>query len=427
MAMHLQLTNHQRTLLRNIGTLLSGTLLARALGMVGVVLLARIVGPASYGYLASSLVVTKLAAVFFSLGLDHWLLRYGGRASDDAALAKHGTTCLALKGGLGLLWWLGLAAVAPWLDQKTFPMAIFLFAGLIVWFEEVANVVWATFNSASANRTAASLLTVYQLLQFLAITGPALFGVTFLELYVLSQTIAAAMGTSFAIFWLRRRFRFRLDWADMKQTFKGSGMFALSLGLSLVYGRADVAIVAIWLGNAAVGIYSPAVSLVMTALLIPLTIYSVVLPLLSRAHAEDQAALARLAVETTVGSTLLGLIMGGALAFLSTMIVRIIFGEQYLAVGDLLFILSGVILFRCPSFALASIITAVGWQRHRTVVQAVAALVNIGLNLWVVTRWGIMGIANVFVLTEALLMIGYLTIVLYWFTRYRHQAQPALL
>ncbi|MEZ4619503.1 MAG: oligosaccharide flippase family protein [Caldilineaceae bacterium] len=137
------------------------------------------------------------------------------------------------------------------------------------------------------------------------------------------------------------------------------------LGLSLVYGRADVAIVAIWLGNVAVGIYSPAVSLVMTALLIPLTIYNVILPLLSRAHAEDRRALARLSLEATAGSAPLGLLMAGTLALLSHVIVRIILGEQYQDVGTVLFILSGVLLFRAPSFVLAAIITAVGWQTQR--------------------------------------------------------------
>ncbi|MEZ4619505.1 MAG: oligosaccharide flippase family protein [Caldilineaceae bacterium] len=121
MSTYLRVSAAQRTLLGNIGALLSGTLLARGLGMVGIVVLARTVGPAAYGYLASSLVVAKLAAVFFSLGLDHWLLRYGGRAQDEAALAKHSTSCLVLKLGLGGLWWLVLVLVASGWTRRLFP------------------------------------------------------------------------------------------------------------------------------------------------------------------------------------------------------------------------------------------------------------------------------------------------------------------
>ncbi|MEZ4619504.1 MAG: hypothetical protein R2867_28925 [Caldilineaceae bacterium] len=79
-------------------------------------------------------------------------------------------------------------------------------AGLLVWFEEVANVVWSTFNSASANKTAAWLLTIYQVLQSLAIVGPALLGIKSLGFYVVAQTIAALIGTLFAVHRLRVSF-----------------------------------------------------------------------------------------------------------------------------------------------------------------------------------------------------------------------------
>lgn len=414
-----KLSTTQQKLLTNIGALLSGTLLARALGMVGLIFLARIVGPARYGHFAASLAVIKLAAVLFSLGLDHWLLRHGGRDQSKQALALHGTSCLVLKAGLGALWWLGLLVIAPWLDQATFPTGILLLVGLAVWFEELANVAWTIFNSAAANHTAAFLLTVYQALQFVAVVALVGLGVESLYPYLIAQAVAALIGAAFSLQRLWREFDFVLDWADLRKTLKGSIPFAVSLALALIYGRADIAIVAAWLGSAAVGIYSPAVSLVMTMLLIPLTIYTVSLPSLSRAHAEEQGVLYRLTLELTAGSALLGLLVGGGLALSAHWLVRLVFGEQYLAVGAILSILSGVVLLRCVSFALAAAITAVGWQVQRTVVQTVVAVVSVGTDILIVTRWGVMGVAWVFVATEALLMFGYLGVVLYWYATQR--------
>jgi O-antigen/teichoic acid export membrane protein len=412
--MQLRLSATQSNLLSNIGALLSGTLLARALGMVGLILLARIVGPADYGHFAASLAVIKLAAVLFSLGLDHWLLRYGGREQQSGALTIHGASCLVIKVGLGALWWMALALVAPWLDQAAFPMTIVLLVGLTVWLEEVANVAWTMYNSASANKTAALLLTVYQFLQLVAIVCLAGVGVQSLRFYLLGQLVAALVGCAFSLYRLQRDFGFALDWADVRTTLRGSIPFATSLALALIYGRADITIVAAWLGSADVGIYAPAVSLVMTLLLIPLSIYSVVLPPLSRAHAEDRTALQRLAMEVTLGSALVGIVTGGALALSADLVVRLIFGPQYLAVGTILVILSGVVVLRCISFAVAAVLTAVGWQTQRTLVQTVVAAANVGLNLLLVTRWGVVGVAWIFVLTDALLLLGYLGLVLYW-------------
>ncbi|MEZ4675710.1 MAG: oligosaccharide flippase family protein [Caldilineaceae bacterium] len=282
---------------------------------------------------------------------------------------------------------------APWLDQTTFPRTILLLAGLLVWFEEVANVVWSTFNSASANRPA-WLLTIYQVLQSLAIVGPALLGIKSLGFYVVAQTIAALIGTLFAVHRLRRQFPFVVDWADIVCTFRNCGAFALSLGLSLVYGRADVAIVAIWLGNVAVGIYSPAVSLVMTALLIPLTIYNVILPLLSRAHAEDRRAFGAFVAGGHGRRCAIGIIDGRNLGTPIPRNCSHYFGRTVSGCGDCSFYSEWRASLSRPFVCFGcAIITAVGWQTQRTLLdQAIAAVMNVVPISFCGPRWGIMGL-----------------------------------
>ena len=56
----------------------------------------------------------------------------------------------------------------------------------------------------------------------------------------------------------------------------------------------------------------------------------------------------------------------------------------------------------------AAMLVAVGWQSRRVVAQAVAAALNIGLNLLVIQRYGIVSVALVYVITEWVLLGGYL-------------------
>ncbi len=414
--MPIKLSTSQLNLLTNIGALLSGTVIARVFSAAALIVMARMVGPEGYGRFAGSLAVLKLLAVTFSLGLDSWLLRFGSRHRQ--MLGMHSASSLLIKTGLGLLWLGLLTTVAFLFNQHAFPSAIVLLIALTIWFEEMTSVVWTTFNSASANRTSALLMAGYQLLPLTVIIGLAQFGVRSLAAYVGVQVVSGAIGCSLSLYWMKRVFTLQLDRSDVRKAMRDSLPFAISLALALIYGRADVAIVAYWLGSAAAGIYSPAISLVMTVLLIPLAIYNVILPLLSQAHGEDIALLRRRSRQFTFGSLLLGLGLGGGMALAAHLLIRLLFGEKFQAAGDVLFTLSGVVALRCVSFALAAIITAVGWQTRRTIVQAIVAVANVGLDILMITRWGVPGVAKIFVLTEAMLLAGYLFLVVDWY--YHH-------
>lgn len=417
----------QRSLLTNIGALLSGMVVARLLGALGPIFLARIVGPQSYGSFASNLAILKLFAVAFSLGLDHWLLRYGSREGSKQELATHSASCLAIKAGLGLCWLLLIAGLTPWFNQAVFPFAIIMPIALTVWFEELASVAWTAFNSAAANKTAGFLLAGYQLLQLLVVITLAALGVRSLFPYIMLQGVAGALGCFLSLYWLQRTITLHLDWRDVRRALASSTPFAFSLALALIYGRADVAIVAYWLGNAATGIYSPAVSVITTTFLIPLAIYNVMLPLLSRTHAEDGRAMYKLAVQLTLGSLLIGLVVGGTIALTAYPLAHLLFGEKFQGVDHVLVILSGVATLRCVSFALAAVLTAIGWQTRRTLIQAVVAAASVGTDILIVVRWGVPGVAVVFVLTEALLLIGYLGLVLSGYSMDKKKVQTLTL
>jgi O-antigen/teichoic acid export membrane protein len=170
--------------------------------------------------------------------------------------------------------------------------------------------------------------------------------------------------------------------------------------------RVDVLIVALLLGEIEVGQYSPAVGIVNAAFLIPAAVYLVITPVLSNLFVTN----AQQGWLTAKRGLLLLLVIGSTLSlvlFIMATPTVALLGHSFSGSLQVLQILSGILFVHSLTFGLVAIIIAANLQTQRTIVQVVAVLVNILLNL-LVSRWaGIRGTAVVYVITEMVLFSGY--------------------
>jgi O-antigen/teichoic acid export membrane protein len=230
---------------------------------------------------------------------------------------------------------------------------------------------------------------------------------------LLAMLVAAAIAGLLVV----RRFRLRWNARSLRAALRGTLPFAASTGFSVIYGRADLAIIGNELGKAAAGIYAPALTLTNTVFLIPVAVYEVMLPMLSRRYASHPTWVKRTSLWLTAVMVLLGLGLGLGLAWTSQLLIELLYGRVYGASSSVLALLSNVLVLRCPSIALSATLVAVGWQVPRVGVQAVAAILNVVLNLLVVHPLGVMGVASVYVLTEIVLLMGHLVLFILWLVR----------
>ncbi|MCB0188668.1 MAG: oligosaccharide flippase family protein, partial [Caldilineaceae bacterium] len=363
-----------RRLFTNIGALLSASVITKIVSAGTTILLARQVGVAGFGEYAAAMALLRIASIAFSLGLDAWLLRNGFREGSDEKLARYTTINLFIKLNLGLLWLLIMSAVGYALLSTIYTPVLPITLALAIWFEEIANTVWSAFQASLRNQTT-FLLTI--LFHGLILAGTLLLIVQDREnilAFAVTRMVAAALGCGLALWWLARTLGFSfIAEGTVQQTqrqLSETVPFGLSVGLSLIYGRADTAIAAHFLGSEAAGLYSSAMSLMSMALLMPLAIYLVMLPILSRAHAEHSPALLRMTKRMVGWNVVVGLVLGALLALVAEPLMQLIYGAQYAESGAVLTIFSGVLALRFVSFALAVFITAVGWQGKRTSIQA---------------------------------------------------------
>jgi O-antigen/teichoic acid export membrane protein len=407
----------------NAGALFSGSSLARILSAVYIFILARHLGVENFGLYAANLSLAKLTAVFVSLGLDSWLLRNGQRdpANFDAAVGNN----LFLKLLFGLVWLVLLGGVSLALDQTVFPFMVMAAAALAVWAEEIANTAWSAFKAKLHNQITVWLLVGAQLAVLSIMALLILMGAEDAHSFMLGRMVAFLAAALVSFYWVIKRFGLRLKLGQLRQILAETAPFGLSHGLATIYSRADITIIAYALGSAAAGLYAPAVSLMTTLFLIPLTLYEVALPLISAAHTAGRS-LRQQIIRFSWISVGLGALLSLVMLLLAHPLIWFIYGPEFAEAGNVLIVLSGIVILKCISFALAAALAGVGWQGRRVWAQAVTTVVSVGLTVALVRPLGIIGVAYIYVFTEFLLMVGYLWLVYLWLRDHDAAPQPAL-
>jgi O-antigen/teichoic acid export membrane protein len=275
----------RKQILANFVTLLSGMGLARMMTAVALILVARQVGPSSYGQYIACFSLAKLTSVAFSWGLDGWLLWRGGSTTDRRTIAVQSGDALTWKLILGCVWFLGLYLLSHLLNPEVFPTSVLLIVGLIVWTDDLTNTVWSVFKSTLQNDITFKIITSVQILLVLVTLALIYADAQTLNAFLWARFIVSAIGCAGAVYMLRRNIGIGFVASAMKPIFRAATPFAASLVFALIYERADVTIVGQFLGTAQAGIYGPASIIATTLFLVPASAYAVMVPVFTRAHA----------------------------------------------------------------------------------------------------------------------------------------------
>lgn len=170
--------------------------------------------------------------------------------------------------------------------------------------------------------------------------------------------------------------------------------------LSALYFRIDLLLVEMWRGTEPVALYNAAFRLVETVRLFPAAVLAVAMPSLFRAA--DAHALRRVAAAVTVfGVAVTPLLWVGA-----GRLIPLIYGASYDAAVPAFRILILSLPLMSLNFALTH--QLIGWngQRAYAAICAVALLVNVGLNVYLVPTQSIEGAAWATVWTEIVVTAG---------------------
>jgi O-antigen/teichoic acid export membrane protein len=174
----------------------------------------------------------------------------------------------------------------------------------------------------------------------------------------------------------------------------------LGIVLSALYFRIDTFLIGLWHDTVAVGLYGAVFRIVDALRLFPAAALAVALPALCRATS------LRTVTAMAVPLTLAAGLAGAALASVAAWLVPALYGPAYAAAVPAFRVLLVAFPLMCLNYALTQ--QLIGWngQRAFAALSAVALVVNLGVNAWLIPSLAIIGAAWATLATEVVLTAG---------------------
>jgi O-antigen/teichoic acid export membrane protein len=370
------------------------------------------VSPSTYGQYVSTYALASFLVVLPSYGLETWLLTRDHASTSELIQLWSGSIRSRVK--LLLVWIAGMFVLGAILPSKTFPPAILGPTVIGLGFDSLVLLSYAALRSLDKH----GAVTVLQSLASVALLGIA-FGLPFKEDQVHVFAVGRALiSAAFALVTVplvaSRRSHGTMATAPAPRVLESARPFMVAEVAGAVYVKADLTILAFFLGSSGASVYGPALSLLQAVFLIPRALYFLIVPDLSQGHTEDHRAFARKGLMQLLAQATAGAFLSVGVLLLAPMAVDTLFGPAYQDSAEILRLLSPIPFLRSLNFGLGAILASGGRQSSRTRVQLVCAAFSVLGNLVAIPTIGVRGAAKVYVLSELMLCAGYSLIAHDW-------------
>jgi O-antigen/teichoic acid export membrane protein len=383
----------QRHFARDALQVLSGQGAMMAFGFVNGIITARWLGPAGRGQFQLLTLLPVVLSNFVKLGIPQatvYYMRRRGASASDVASNSIWIAVVMGAAAVGVCWWGRDWLLANFLKHTSpellLPCLVLIPFVLVQFYLLGVAQAQERFREYNLRQIAPNVLSLIGLVITLVLLGMGLAGA------VLVQVVIQVVMTVWMVVRVHRQAPLRLGWnpelARGMLRF-GSKSYVQTLAATL-HLRIDQYICAYFLTPADVGHYAIAVNLAMLLLKIPEASGTVMFPRL--AASDEQTA--HVATTRICRHTLFLLSLGVvAFGLAGPLLIPWVFGHEYRgAIAPLLILLPGTL-----SHALYQLLsrnfTSRGRQEVNIVAAGVALVLNVGLNVALIPRYGIAGAA----------------------------------
>ena len=145
----------KKQVITNILMLFAATSIGQVASGLSVLFTARPLGVDLFGQYSACFALTNMTSIFFTLGMDTWLLREGRRG--NIPLGKLVVSNYFIKALQALIWFTSLMVISRFLDPKTFPPHLLILCALATWLEATQQTISYSFIISLKNRATAVL------------------------------------------------------------------------------------------------------------------------------------------------------------------------------------------------------------------------------------------------------------------------------
>lgn len=388
------------TLAQNAGWLFAGQGASFVLQTGSFIALARLLPATQYGLLAGVVALVTIVSQYGSMGAGPLFMRY---VSPDHSRFRlyWGNAVLSafLVGGVVVL---GLVVAGPWLiKRESLPVLILVAIGECVFVQLTASAsyVFQTFEKMKLSATLALLTSALRFVLVLLLLF-TLHKATAWQWGLASMLISAVVAG--AAVW-RVTQTFGLPSFSLPLFFKRAGegfIFSTSGSTTSVYNDIDKVVLSHYGMNAANGIYSMAYRVVNIGTMPILSLAGAAMPRFYQAGVAGPKAVLPMAQTLLKRTAILGVAAVAGLFLCAPLLPRLA-GKSYAEAATALRWLCLIPLFRCFNLSAGDALSGAGDQKYRLLCQSIAAIGNLGMNLYLVPRYSWYGAAWASLITDA--------------------------
>ena len=389
-----------RRVAKNTLVWLFGDIGGKILSLLFVIYAARYLHAEGYGTLSFALAFTGMFGMLSDIGFYELMVREIAR--DKSAAGKYIGNVIMLKFFL-VAAMLGLICIA--INAMNYPaltVKLVYILGASIAIDAFSMTFHATFHAFERMEFISIgkiLKNVILLTGAVVITYEGLGILAFAYLYLIGSLFLLAYSfTLVAIKFVKPRFE--LDKGFCKWLIKEGLPFWASFVFIKIYYDIDKVMLSMMVGDVVVGWYSAAYRLVVTLGFIPTAFIASIYPVTSRLFISSKDALIFTTERALKYMLIIGVPIGILTTSLSDEIISLVYGAEYApsAIALQILIWSEVLIF--GSVVFGNLLNSVNKQIVVTYQTAIAAILNVVMNLLLIPRYSYVGASIATVMTE---------------------------
>jgi len=400
--------NTARRITVNFLSLTSAEIISKSLQLIIFVYLARALGKDDFGIFSFGISFALLIVIIANFGLNTLLVREISRKKKLAS--KYVSNAFVSKIMLSTLTLLStyiFLNLMGYSDKAKLVAYIMVSFAIIQSFTDLFYSVFRAFERMHYDAFIKVLrMLILILLVYFAIKnnlGLIISSLIFPLTEILMLLLAASISYTKFI-----KLSLEFDYIFSRNLLKKSSLFCLSLTFASIFTYIDLVMLSKIKSTTEVGIYAVSANIIIALIFIPVMYGNAIFPVISRFYISSKKSL-KFAYERSFKYMLIiGLPLSAGIYLLSSKIILLLYGNEYIASVIVLNILAGYLFLRFLNVVSGFTLSSINKQGSRVFSQGIAALINIILNIILIPAYGFVGAAVATLITEIIFFFTYI-------------------
>lgn len=397
-------TLKRQSILANVGWLAGANVAVKPLWFVFLLVSTRLLGPGEFGKYMYGISFVAIIAMIFDGGVDILLIREVAARPDEFSRFTSHSTLLKI-----LLAFLSIAAsylAATFFGQPPDVVAVIMLAAVYSAANSLMLHFRSVFRAFEVMRYEAYSIMVEKLL-VVACCGLALLISLRAQVFTFAYAAAYALAAGGTFLFLRRRFeglRMNIDVSYLWNSIIRPALpFALMNIFVIIYFRSGTLILkGITNSETSVGYFNSGYRLIESYMMFPIVIVAPLYPLFSRL-VEQRDYLAQVSREALRTIWAVSAFISIPIAVFPREVTTLLYGPDYLGGSTAVGLLGLATIPIGMTFLTGTIIAATGRQTRSNINILIVSLLNVALNVVMISNYGVAGAAITTLVTEILL------------------------